>query len=67
MQKKIICLQTSYRNCVELFIYFIDAEAAIRVVLQEKVFLEISKNSQENTCAGLACNLIKTETLAQVF
>ena len=40
----------------------------------EKVFLEISQNSQENTCAKVslliklqACNLIKTETLTQVF
>ena len=35
-----------------------------------KVFLEISQNSQGNTCAGvsfLTCNLIKKETLAQVF
>ena len=30
------------------------------------VFLEISQNSQENTCAQ-ACNFIKKETLAQVF
>ena len=42
----------------------------------EKVLLEISQNSQENTCArvsfliklqALACNFIKKETLAQVF
>ena len=42
----------------------------------EKVFLEISQNSQENTCARVsfsikcspkACNFIKKETLAQVF
>ena len=40
------------------------------------VFLEISQNSLENTCAGVsfliklqvwACNFIKKETLAQVF
>ena len=40
------------------------------------MFLEISQNSQENTCTGvsflrklrtLACNFIKKETLAQVF
>ena len=31
-----------------------------------KRFLEISQNSQENTCAE-ACNFIKKETLAQVF
>ena len=40
------------------------------------MFLEISQNSQENTCASLffnkvagrqACNFVKKETLAQVF
>ena len=39
------------------------------------MFLEISQNSQENTCARVsfsiklrkACNFIKKETLAQVF
>ena len=41
----------------------------------KKVFLEISQNSQENTCARVSfliklqasCNFIKKETLAQVF
>ena len=42
----------------------------------KKVFLEISQNSQEKTCARFsfltklltsACNFIKKETLAQVF
>ena len=40
----------------------------------KKVFLEISQNSQENTCAkfsfllkAMACNFIKKETLPQVF
>ena len=42
----------------------------------KKVFLEISQNSQENTCARVSfliklqvsvCNSIKKETLAQVF
>ena len=40
-------------------------EAATRGVLQKKVFLEISRNSQENTCARLPEP--KKETLAQVF
>ena len=31
------------------------------------MFLEISQNSQENTCARVSCNFIKKETLAQVF
>ena len=47
---------------------------ATRGVLYKKVFLEISQNSQENTCARIsfliklqACNFIKKETLTQVF
>ena len=33
------------------------------------MFLEISQNSQDDTCAGVssACNFIKKETLALVF
>ena len=34
----------------------------------KKVFLGISQNSQENTCARpQGCNFIKKETLAEVF
>ena len=43
-------------------------DAAIGSVLKEKVFLEISQNSHENTCNRVqACNVIRKETLAQVF
>ena len=45
-------------------------EAATRGVLRKKLFLEISKNPQENTCARVslkACNVTKKETLTQVF
>ena len=51
-------------------------EATTWGVLQEKVFLEISQNLQENTRVWVslliklqasACNFIKKETLAQVF
>ena len=51
-------------------------ETATADVLQENVFLKISKNSQENTCARAsfltklqtsACNFINRETLAQMF
>ena len=51
-------------------------DAATVGVLWKKVFLEISQNSQENTCArvsfliklqALACNFIKKEILTQVF
>ena len=42
-------------------------EAATRGVLCKKVFLEISQNSQENTCARVSflikLGLIKKETL----
>ena len=46
---------------------YLAAEAATRGVLQKKVFLKITQNLQENTCAGVsfltklhaACNFIK--------
>ena len=49
-----------------------NTEAATNNVLSKKVFLEISQNSQKNTCARVptvshACNCIKKETLAQLF
>ena len=42
------------------------------MTLQTELFLEISQNSQENTCARVSflidsCNFIKKETLAEVF
>ena len=40
-------------------------EAATRGVLQEKKFLKISQNSQENTSAR--ASFLKKETLAQAF
>ena len=49
-------------------------EAVVQRCFVNKVFLEISQNSQENTCARVslliklqASNFIKKETLAQVF
>ena len=51
-------------------------EAVFRRCSVKKVFLEISQNAQENTCARVsfliklqagACNFIKKEILAQVF
>ena len=48
--------------------FLFSTEAATRGVLWTKVFLEISQNLQENTCARPeACNFIKKETLAQAF
>ena len=50
-------------------------EAVAQKYSVKKIFLEISQNSQENTCTRVslsklqagACNFIKKETLAQVF
>ena len=51
-------------------------EAVVQRCSVKKVFLEISQNSQGNTCARVsflkklqaeACNFIKKETVAQVF
>ena len=48
-------------------------EAVAQRCSVKKMFLEISQNSQENTCARAsllrpeACNFIKREALAQVF
>ena len=51
------------------------SEAVVRKCSVKNIFLEISQNSQENTCVRVsfliklqaACNFIKKETLAQVF
>ena len=56
--------------------YFALPEAVSQRCSVKKVFIEISQNSQENTCARVsfliklqasASNFIKKETLAQVF
>ena len=60
-----------YHKVIEAKYAEADAQRCIK-----KMFLEISQNSQENTCARVsfliklpaeACNLIKKETLAQLF
>ena len=44
------------------------SEAVARRCSVKKVFLDISQNSQENTCTRVwACDFIKKETLAQMF
>ena len=59
-------------HVLEAAIYFLK-KAAYSI---KKMFLEISQNSQENTCAGISlliklqaehCNFIKKEILTQVF
>ena len=61
---------------VEAVFFLETSEAATRGVLCKKVFLEISQNSQENTCARVsflkscrpqAWNFIKKKALAQVL
>ena len=55
--------------------YRLRSEAVSRKCSVKEVFLEISQNSQENTCTRVSfliklsegCNFIKKETLAQVF
>ena len=42
------------------------SETVVQRCSVKKVVLEISQNSQENTCASVSF-LIKTRTLAQVF
>ena len=49
--------KSNYNLCI--------AEVVARRVSVKKVFLEISQNSQKNTCASLF--FIKQEALAQVF
>ena len=53
-----------------------NTEEVVQRCSAKKVFLEISQNSQQSTCArvsfliklqGEACNFIKKETLAHVF
>ena len=60
----------------EVIIGSIKTEAVVQRCSVKKVFLKISQNSQENTCARASfliklqasvCNFIKKETLAQVF
>ena len=55
---------------------FEKSEVVVRRCSVKKMFLEISQNSQENTCVrdsfliklqALACNFIEKESLAQVF
>ena len=61
--KQLLCVQDNGRSCQRRFSI-------------KNVFLKISQNSQENTCARVSfwiklqtssCNFIKKETLTQVF
>ena len=63
-------------NVSPLYTLSVSQKQPPEVFYIKKVFLKISQNSQENTCARVsfliklqasACNLIKKETLAQVF
>ena len=50
-------------------LFNIEAKAVAQRCSVKKVFLKISQNSQENTCArdSVLINFIKKETLVQVF
>ena len=55
--------------------YYYSAEADVRMCSVKKVLLEILRNSQENTCAGVsflikskaACSFTTKKTLAQML
>ena len=64
-----------FANYYLLLAFKSTSAAVVRMCSVKKVFLEISQNSQENTCAkvsfliklhAMACNFIKKENLAQV-
>ena len=52
-KETIICHEVKLQTIIQLK-YNIHSERATRGVLLEKVFLEISQNSQENTCARVS-------------
>ena len=58
-----------YKSTIESTVYYYyvtyASEAVVRRCSVKKAFLEISQNSQENTCARVS--FFKKETLAQVF
>ena len=67
-------LQTKSLSSILLDVSFLLSEVVSPMCSVKKTFLEISQNSQENTCARVsfsiklqAFNFIKKETLAQVF
>ena len=47
-------LHLKERGSCRLAKHFIESEVATRGVLSKKMFLEISQNSQENTCARVS-------------
>ena len=62
--------------CDNYFLDKLSRSSRPDVLCKKKVFLEISQNSQESTCARVsfliklkaqACNFIEKETLTQVF
>ena len=71
-QSPLLCLQKNFIMDVP----FYTSEVVVRKYSVKKLLLKISQNSQENTCVRVsflikfqasACNLIKKETLTQVF
>ena len=71
-QSPLLCLQKNFIMDVP----FYTSEVVVRKYSVKKLLLKISQNSQENTCVRVsfltkfqasACNLIKKETLTEVF
>ena len=76
MLRRIAVLFDIFKDCVIRDLYYLTEEADRRRCSVKKVFLNISQNSQENSCARVSflikfqvqtCNFIKNETLTQLF
>ena len=70
-EKLLLCEKCPYSEFFGLYfpIFGLNTEAIVRRCSVKKVFLEISQNSRENTCARVTflMKFIKKETTAQVF
>ena len=60
-------LQTASNEKRKLFLKTKYVEAATRGVLCERVFLEISQNSQENTCARVSFSIKLQDRVLQLY
>ena len=60
---------TEHRNCNDHAVHMWRTEAVAHTYSVKNMFLEISQNSQENTCArvSILIKFIKIDTLAQVL
>ena len=64
----LLCLFLCFINCLtQIAPFFFFSEAVAQRSSVKKVFLEISQNSQENTCARVTFFSYKTSPVASVF